>query len=49
MLKNAEIAALEEQEAKIMAEGFVQNVYNRYLLYGSNNVANGARQRGLRG
>lgn len=25
---NAEIAALEEQEAKIMAEGFVQNVYN---------------------
>lgn len=28
MLKNAEIVALEEQEAKIMAEGFVQNVYN---------------------
>lgn len=25
---NAEIVALEEQEAKIMAEGFVQNVYN---------------------
>lgn len=28
MLKNAKIVALEEQEAKIMAEGFVQNVYN---------------------
>lgn len=26
MLKNAEIVALEEQEAKIMAEGFIDKV-----------------------